>query len=182
MNVKELIAGAVKEAILRAIEAGKLPQIELPAVMLEVPPQKNFGDFATNFAMQLARAAKTNPKVIAETIVTRLSERANLDKNDPAAISWLDKAEIAGPGFINFYLTPIWLYEMLAEILASGEDFGKTTTGRNEKIQVEFVSANPTGPLHVGHGRGAAVGSALANLLSVAGYDVADGILHKRCR
>lgn len=172
MNVKDLLLEAIAEAAEYAGAVGSFSVAELPAVMLEVPPQKEFGDFATNFAMQLARVAKTNPRLIAEAIVSRLNARAALDRSKPEAIIWLKEAQIAGPGFINFYLRPDWLYEILAEALAKGEDYGKTTTGSGERIQVEFVSANPTGPLHVGHGRGAAVGSALANLLAAAGYDV----------
>lgn len=170
MDVKELLAGAIREA---AAGQPALAGAELPAVMLEVPPQKEFGDFATNIAMQLARSARQNPRALAEAIAARLNERANMDKHDPAALPWLADAKVAGPGFINFYLRPDWLFALLAEIAAAGEDWGRSGAGRGEKVQVEFVSANPTGPLHVGHGRGAAVGSALANLLRVAGYDVA---------
>ena len=160
MDIKILLAEAVAQATMTAIDAGILPKADLPEVLLEVPPEKSFGDFATNFAMQAARALKANPKKIAEAIVTRL--------NYP----WLDRAEIAGPGFINFYLKPDWLYVLLQEILDQGETYGNTNAGRKQKIQIEFVSANPTGPLHVGHGRGAAFGSALANLMQAAGYDV----------
>nr|WP_243638703.1 arginine--tRNA ligase [Lucifera butyrica] len=145
---------------MQAVQDGIFRIEEWPSVILEVPPQKEFGDFATNFAMQAARAAKTNPRVIAQAIVERLKE------------PWLERAAIAGPGFINFYLKPDWLYNMLAGILAAGPRYGQINTGAGRKIQVEFVSANPTGPLHVGHGRGAAVGSALVNLLRAAGYDV----------
>lgn len=170
MDVKELLARAIGEA---AAGQEALAGAELPAVMLEVPPQKEFGDFATNIAMQLARLARQNPRALAEAITARLNARAGLDKHDPAALPWLAAAKVAGPGFINFYLKPDWLYALLADIAAAGADWGRSDAGRGEKVQVEFVSANPTGPLHVGHGRGAAVGSALANLLRVAGYDVA---------
>ncbi len=169
MNVKVLLAGAIHEAA-AGIEA--LAGAELPAVMLEVPPQKEFGDFATNIAMQLARPARQNPRALADAIAGRLNARAALDKHEPAALPWLKEAKVAGPGFINFYLKPDWLYALLADIAAAGEAWGRSDSGRGEKVQVEFVSANPTGPLHVGHGRGAAVGSALANLMRVAGYDV----------
>ncbi|MDR3559957.1 MAG: arginine--tRNA ligase [Negativicutes bacterium] len=172
MDVKELLAAAITAAAGEAIAAGELPAVELPAVMLEVPPQKEFGDFATNFAMQLARTAKTNPRRIAEALVARLNAGAAADKHSPQALTWLREAKLAGPGFINFYLRPQWLYDMLAEALAAGQSFGQAQQRSGERIQVEFVSANPTGPLHVGHGRGAAVGSALANLLKAAGYDV----------
>lgn len=160
MDIKELLQNAVGQAAQEAMTDGVFCLPVLPPVMLEVPPQKEYGDFATNFAMQMARSAKTNPRKIAQAIVERLQ------------FAWLERAEIAGPGFINFYLKPDWLYEMLNDIIETGENFGLTDVGQGEKIQVEFVSANPTGPLHVGHGRGAAVGSALANLLQMAGYDV----------
>ncbi|MBP2650785.1 MAG: Arginyl-tRNA synthetase [Firmicutes bacterium] len=172
MNVKDLIAAAIMAAARQAMVDGVFAETELPAVMLEVPPQKEFGDFATNFAMQLARVAKTKPRQLAEAITSCLNSRAALDKNHPDALSWLREAKIAGPGFINFYLKSDWLYDLLHFVLVQGENYGRTTTGGGEKIQVEFVSANPTGPLHVGHGRGAAVGSALVNLLRAAGYDV----------
>lgn len=161
MDMKELLQKAIYQAAQTAIAEGVFTAEELPQIILEVPPQKEFGDFATNFAMQAARAAKTNPRVIAQAIVERMDE------------TWMDKAVIAGPGFINFYLKSDWLYTMLADILAQGENYGNSQIGANERVQVEFVSANPTGPLHVGHGRGAAVGSALVNLLRAAGYNVA---------
>ena len=160
LNVKEQLSGAIADAAAAAVADGALPQGVLPEVFLEVPPEKSFGDYATNFAMQAARTLKANPRKIAEAIVTHLQ------------FPWLDRAEIAGPGFINFYLKPDWLYELLQEILEQGETYGNTQAGRQQKIQIEFVSANPTGPLHVGHGRGAAFGSALANLMRAAGYDV----------
>jgi len=170
MDVKKLLARAIGET---AAGMPALAGVELPAVTLEVPPRKEFGDFATNIAMQLAKAARQNPRTLAEAIAARRNERAGMDKHNPAALPWLAEAKVAGPGFINFYLRPDWLYALLADIAAAGENWGRSDAGRGEKIQVEFVSANPTGPLHVGHGRGAAVGSALANLLRVAGYEVA---------
>lgn len=160
MDIKLLLQQAIAKAAVKAQEDGVFTAQALPEIFLEVPPQKEFGDYATNFAMQTARAAKTNPRVIAQGIVDRLQE------------AWLDRAEIAGPGFINFYLKPVWMYDMLAEILAKGEAYGNTEFGQGTPIQVEYVSANPTGPLHVGHGRGAAMGSALVNLLRAAGYQV----------
>ncbi len=161
MDMKIVLQTAVEKAAKAAMAAGKLPQGELPEILLEVPPQKEFGDFASNFAMQAARSLKTNPRSIAQAIVEELRE------------DWLEKVEIAGPGFLNFYLNPRWVHELLAGILAQGDRYGSTKHGAGQRIQVEFVSANPTGPLHVGHGRGAAVGSALVNLLRAAGYDVA---------
>lgn len=161
MDIKELLQKAIYQAAQQAIADGVFSADELPKIVLEVPPKKEFGDFATNFAMQAAKAAKTNPRVIAEALVGRLNE------------TWLDKTVIAGPGFINFYLKSDWLYTMLADMLTQGQQYGNSLSGAGERVQVEFVSANPTGPLHVGHGRGAAVGSALVNLLKAAGYDVA---------
>ncbi len=161
MDIKEILIDAICRAAQQSIVDGAFHAEKLPQIILEVPPQKEFGDYATNFALQAARAAKTNPRTIAEAIVQRLSE------------SWLEKVEIAGPGFINFYLKSDIIYDRLATIIEKGETYGDLAARNDGKIQVEYVSANPTGPLHVGHGRGAAMGSALVNLLRAAGYHVA---------
>lgn len=160
MEIKEALMAGVKAAAQKAIADGTLKDGELPAVLLEVPPQKEFGDFASNFAMQAARTLKCNPRMIAQAVVD------NLD------CAFVDRCEIAGPGFLNFYLKEAWIFDVLRNILKEGKEYGTITRENPEKIQVEYVSANPTGLLHVGHGRGAAVGSALANLLMAAGYDV----------
>ena len=160
MDIKSVLTDAIIKTAQNAIAAGVVKEGTLPEVQLTVPPKKEFGDFASNFAMQSARALRCNPRVLAQYIVE------NLD------CPYVMKAEIAGPGFINFYLNPDWVYDMLARIVEAGENYGNLPKASDEKIQVEYVSANPTGPLHVGHGRGAAVGSALANLLKAAGYDV----------
>ena len=160
MDTKELLSQAIVSAAKQAIDEGAFTADVLPAITLEVPPQKEFGDYATNFALQAARAARKKPRDIAEAIVTRINE------------PWLERMEIAGPGFINFYLKANVIYDGLAAIIAGGEHYGNLPKLQNGRIQVEYVSANPTGPLHVGHGRGAAVGSALVNLLRAAGYDV----------
>lgn len=160
MNLKEQLATAIAATVTAAMDKGTLPKGELPEVLLEAPPEKNFGDFATNFAMQAARPLKVNPRTISAAITAELSH------------PWLERAEIAGPGFINLYLKTDWLFALLQEILDQGEAYGNTNAGQRQKIQIEFVSANPTGPLHVGHGRGAAFGSALANLMQAAGYAV----------
>ena len=157
--MKEQLSQAIIDAAKQAIADGVLPEAELPQITLEVPPQKEFGDYATNFAMQAARAFRKSPRMIAEALTERMK------------YSWLDRAEIAGPGFINFYLQSDWVYDLLARALREGEAYGNAPA-KNEKVQVEFVSANPTGPLHVGHGRGAAFGSALVNLMRAAGYNV----------
>jgi arginyl-tRNA synthetase len=160
VDIKSVLSDAIIKTAQNAIAAGVVKDGALPEVQLTVPPKKEFGDFASNFAMQSARALRCNPRVLAQYIVE------NLD------CPYVKKAEIAGPGFINFYLNPDWVYDMLARIVEAGENYGNLPKASDEKIQLEYVSANPTGPLHVGHGRGAAVGSALANLLKAAGYDV----------
>ncbi len=160
MDIKNILAAVITVAAQKAIAQGALKEGALPEVLLEVPPQKEFGDFATNFAMQSARSLKCNPRMIAQAVID------NLD------CAYIAKTEIAGPGFINFYLKQDWMYDMLSQIIAQGEEYGNLQNDCKERIQIEYVSANPTGPLHVGHGRGAAVGSALANLMKAAGYDV----------
>lgn len=160
MEMKELVKQGIQEALDRAVRAGTLPQGEYPEVVLEVPPQKKFGDFATNIAMQSARIAHKSPQLIARAIVEQMD------------YSWLNKAEIAGAGFINFFLNHTVIYDTLRQILSAGEQYGQAKLRDDDTVQVEYVSANPTGPLHVGHGRGAAYGSALVNLLRKAGYNV----------
>lgn len=160
MEIKEILTKAIEEAAKAAVAEGVFPAGELPQVVLEVPPQKEFGDFATNFAMQSARVFHKNPRQIAEEIAGRITG------------DWLDHTQIAGPGFLNFYLKGNVLYDNFQAILDAGESFGNLPKKDAPKIQVEYVSANPTGLLHVGHGRGAAAGSALVNLLRAAGYPV----------
>lgn len=160
MDMKEKLAAVIRAAAERGIADGVFPEAELPAVELEVPPKKEMGDFATNFAMKSAKAFHKSPRQIAEA----LSERFAKDG--------IERVEIAGPGFINFYLTKDVIYDGLRAAVAAGEDYGNLPKKDAPRTQVEYVSANPTGPLHVGHGRGAAVGSALVNLLRAAGYDV----------
>ena len=160
MDIKDILAAAIKAAAQKAIDSGSLKPGVLPEVMLEVPPQKEFGDFATNFAMQSARSLHCAPRQIAQAVVDNL---------DCASV---EKAEIAGPGFINFYLKQNWTSDLLASIIAAGENYGNLPANDFGRIQVEYVSANPTGPLHIGHARGAAAGSAMVNLLRAAGYDV----------
>ena len=160
MDIKEQLSAAIRQAAEQAIADGVFPAGELADILLEVPPDKKFGDFATNFAMQSARVFRMNPKKIAEELVSRIEG------------DWLDHAEIAGPGFINFYLKGNVLYDLLRHIYEGGEACFNLPQKDTARIMVEYVSANPTGLLHVGHGRGAAVGSALVNLLRAAGYPV----------
>ncbi|HFK1401519.1 MULTISPECIES: arginine--tRNA ligase [Bacillus] len=163
MNSLEQVKGLIKEEIQAAVLKAELATEEqIPNVVLESPKDKINGDFSTNMAMQLARVAKKAPRMIAEELV------ANFDK----AKASIEKIEIAGPGFINFYMDNSYLTDLIPTIVNAGEAYGETNTGKGEKVQVEFVSANPTGDLHLGHARGAAVGDTLCNLLAKAGYDV----------
>jgi arginyl-tRNA synthetase len=158
-QVKQLLKDEIESAV---VKAGLATKEELPEVILEVPKEKAHGDFATNMAMQLARIAKKAPRMIADEIA------ANFDKSK-ASIS---KVEIAGPGFINFYMDNAYLTELVPTVIQAGKDYGRTQHGGGEKVQVEFVSANPTGTLHLGHARGAAVGDTICNILDFAGYNV----------
>ncbi|MBM7605272.1 arginyl-tRNA synthetase [Metabacillus crassostreae] len=158
-QVKERLKDEVKAAVLKA---GLAEESQIPDVLLELPKEKAHGDYSTNMAMQLARVAKKAPRMIADEIV------ANFDKEKGS----IDKIEIAGPGFINFYMNNSYLTDLIPSILKAGTSYGETNVGNNEKLQVEFVSANPTGDLHLGHARGAAVGDSLCNVLTKAGYDV----------
>ena len=160
MEIKDILTKAIEEAALSAIRDGVFPEAELPDIVLEVPPKKELGDFATNIAMQSARAFRKNPRLIAQELTRRIQG------------DWLERIEIAGPGFINFYLKSNVIYDGLAALMKKGEAFGQLPAKDMKPVQVEYVSANPTGPLHVGHGRGAAAGSALVNVMRAAGYPV----------
>ncbi len=151
------------EALGEAQAAGDLPPLETPAeIILERPKQASHGDLACNLAMQLAKSCRMNPRAVAQIIVRRLGDAGGL----------VAKTEIAGPGFINFFVGPLAWTRILPQIMAQGPDFGRGNWGHGKKAMVEFVSANPTGPLHVGHGRGAAVGDVLARLLAFSGFTV----------
>ncbi|KLV27458.1 arginine--tRNA ligase [Niallia circulans] len=163
MNIVDQIKDKLKEEIKQSvIKAGLAAEEQIPEVILELPKDKAHGDYSTNMAMQLARVAKKAPRMIAEAIIE------NFDQTKAS----IKKVEIAGPGFINFYMDNSYLTDLIPTILKAGEQYGQTTVGNNEKVQVEFVSANPTGDLHLGHARGAAVGDSLCNILDKAGYDV----------
>jgi len=148
-------------ALLRAALESVAPESRDAVILLERPKQAAHGDFASNLALQLAKPLKRNPREIAGRLVAEL----------PAS-PLVDKVEIAGAGFINFTLAPAAKVRVVRAALAQGAGFGRSNVGSGEKAQVEFVSANPTGPLHVGHGRGAAYGASLANLLDFAGWQV----------
>ncbi|WP_123042782.1 arginine--tRNA ligase [Cohnella candidum] len=164
MNVLEKLHTVMGNALSdAALGAGLVDsRDELPAIVLEVPKDKSHGDLATNLAMQLTKIAKRNPRQIAELILE------HLDKSR----AWIESAEIAGPGFINFRLDKSFLHGVIGDVRAQEARYGSVEAGRGQKVQVEFVSANPTGSLHLGHARGAAVGDALCNLLAYAGYEV----------
>ncbi|WP_210470281.1 arginine--tRNA ligase [Sporosarcina sp. 6E9] len=162
MNAVEQIQQKVKSAIHEAILQAKLTEENIPSIMLETPRNKENGDYATNIAMQLTKIAKKPPRAIAEAIVE------HIDKESGS----IESIDIAGPGFINITLKKDYLQEVVKTVLDQGASYGRSNSGNGEKIQVEFVSANPTGDLHLGHARGASVGDSLCNVLDFAGYDV----------
>ncbi|MDQ6420247.1 arginine--tRNA ligase [Paenibacillus sp. LHD-117] len=163
VNVLEVMYELVKKAIADAVvTAGLVEREQLPVFVLEVPKDKSHGDLATNAAMQLTKLAKRNPRQIAEAIIEHLDVKS----------ASIQSAEIAGPGFINFRIDKSYLYPVVRQALEAGDQYGRANVGEGQRVQVEFVSANPTGSLHLGHARGAAVGDALCNVLDFAGYDV----------
>ncbi|MGM9924814.1 MAG: arginine--tRNA ligase [Bacillus sp. (in: firmicutes)] len=163
MNIVEQVQEKLKQEIREAvIKANLATEEQIPNVVLETPKDKTHGDYSTNMAMQLARVAKKAPRAIAEELV------ANFEQSKAS----IKKIEIAGPGFINFYMDNSYVTELIPTILGADEKYGESNAGNGQKIQVEFVSANPTGNLHLGHARGAAVGDSLCNILDKAGYDV----------
>lgn len=146
-------------------------------IQLDRTKDPKHGDFASNIAMVLAKQIKTQPRVLAEKIIAHINNKINQDKNSENIYKNIIKIELAGPGFINFYCSQESQYLIIPEIIKKSENYGRNNLGQNhlgqpQKIHIEYVSANPTGPLHVGHGRGAAFGSALADLLSFSGFDV----------
>ncbi|MBC7223280.1 MAG: arginine--tRNA ligase [Anaerolineae bacterium] len=155
------IASLVRRALEAAQEAGDLPPTAVDDIPVDHPRQAEWGDYATSVALQLASAMRMPPMRIAEAIVSHLP-----------ATDMLEKAEAARPGFVNFTLSPRWLAEQVEAILAAGKRYGDVDLGQGRKVQVEYVSANPTGPLTVGSGRNAVLGDSLANVLDAAGYQV----------
>lgn len=162
MEVKDELRQVVEKALAAAVAAGDLPAGEYaPVQRLEVPPKKEFGDFSSNAAMQWARTARRAPRMIAEAIVRHVDSPL------------VERMEIAGAGFINFYLTKDTVYTELRKILAAGDSYGNLPFRKEDTVLVEYVSANPTGKLHIGHARGAAYGDAMVRLYRAAGYNVA---------
>lgn len=160
--MKNRIKKLIIEAASQAQAKGLLSPTDFPEVDVEKPKVEAHGDFSTNFAMVIGSLQKMAPRKVAQAIVDQLNDSGRL----------IEKIEIAGPGFINFYVTPAAWHPVLLEIQKTDRRFGASELGGGERVQVEFVSSNPTGPLHVGHGRGAAVGDSVANILSFCGYDV----------
>jgi len=161
-SMKQTVTEILLEALARAKAKGELKLDTPPAITLETPKDKNHGDMSSTFALSMAKIEGKLPRKIAEIVLANLQDEEGI----------IAKTEIAGPGFINFFLKQDRWRKTLFDIDDQGHEYGLKDIGKGERVQVEFVSANPTGPLHVGHGRGAAVGDALANLLSAVGYDV----------
>jgi arginyl-tRNA synthetase len=156
-KIAELLEQAAKEAQKKEL----LPALALPEITLEHPQNPEHGDYASSLPLKIGRAARLEPMAIAETLASLLPP-----------IEEVEKVSVAAPGFLNFFLTSKWLTQQVEEILSAGEDYGNLDLGKGSRVQIEFVSVNPTGPIHVGHGRGAVLGSTLANILGAAGYTV----------
>ena len=157
LQLREIIMDAL--GALTAEEA--IPAVPVPAFGIEIPSDKSHGDFAANTAMVCAKAFRMNPRQIADLILGKL----NLDG------TLFDRAETAGPGFLNFFLSRRWFSDVVRNVLDKGDDYGKTDFGAGKRVLVEFVSANPTGPMHIGNARGGAIGDCLASVLNAAGYE-----------
>jgi arginyl-tRNA synthetase len=155
------LAGMLERAAKEAQEKGLLPSVALPEIIIERPQNPEHGDYASSLPLKLARSARMNPLEIAGIISEQLPP-----------IEEVENVSVAAPGFINFSLSDKWLAQHVDSILSAGETYGNAELGKGIKIQLEFVSVNPTGPIHVGHGRGAVLGSALANVLTATGYTV----------
>ena len=161
-NAKDSINGILAKAYEKAVQAGQLPAGAELSGTVEIPKDSSNGDFAANHAMTGARALHMAPRKIAETLI------ANMELEG----SWFSSVEAAGPGFINFRLADSWYADVLGAVTAEGGDYGRSNEGQGKKVMVEFVSANPTGPMHMGNARGGVLGDALASVLDRAGYSV----------
>jgi arginyl-tRNA synthetase len=161
MMIKDEIAELLRQAADEAQRRNLLPPLAMPEILVERPQNPEHGDYASPLALKLARAARMNPLTIAQSLASLIQPPQGVEK-----------IAVAPPGFINFSLSSDWIIRQVEEILAAGEEYGNFDLGQAAQVQVEFVSVNPTGPLHVGHGRGAILGSALANVLGAVGYNV----------
>ena len=162
LKAKAQIKDCLTDALKKAIESGKLPEAEIPEFAIEVPADSAHGDFASNIAMVCARAFRRSPKMIADAIL----ECLNLEG------SCLSRCEVAGAGFINFFLADSWYGDSVKAVLDQKENFGRSDFGKGKRYIVEYVSANPTGPMHIGNARGGAIGDGLASVLDWAGFEV----------
>ncbi len=158
--MKTVIKQIIHDALEKAQQAGELELSSFPEIVVEKPKDEKMGDFSTNIGMTLAKSERKNPKTIAESVARHLKSGD------------LSKVEVAGPGFINIKMSQEFFLKRLRNAVSQGENFGSSDSGQGTKVMIEFVSANPTGPLHVGHGRGAAVGDCLARIMKKAGYDL----------
>jgi arginyl-tRNA synthetase len=161
-RLKQILAGEIGEAVERAASLHGWPAVAAPDVSWEYPPDPAFGDLSTTVSFGLAKQVRRSPRDVATAIQRAISI-------DPGAVA---KVEVAGPGYLNFFVANAWWQAVVRDVLAAGPAYGRAVVGQGRRVQVEFVSANPTGPLHVGHGRGAALGDAIANLLAAAGFQV----------
>lgn len=161
-KTEDTLRNIIENAIKTAIACGDLIEADIPNFIIEKPANKANGDFSSNAAMAGARAFKKAPRMIAEAIVSKID----------LADTLFEKVEIAGPGFLNFYLSQRYYAEILKDVFACGDDYGKSDFGQGKRVLVEFVSANPTGPMHIGNARGGAIGDCLASVLDWAGYEV----------
>ena len=162
LDAKNECRALVASALAAAMADGSLPEAEAPEFNVEIPGDTSHGDLSTNAAMVSARAFRKAPRVIADAITSHI----DLDGSS------FEKVEVAGPGFINFFLGRKWFSDGVLSVLREGEDYGRTGFGEGKKVLVEFVSANPTGPMHIGNARGGAIGDTLASVLDWAGYNV----------
>ena len=153
----------LEQAMRNAMAQGALPERELPEFITEIPGDVKNGDVASNLAMASARVFGMAPRKIAEAVVAALPTLEN---------TYFERVEIAGPGFINLFLSTNWFCNVVFSANVLGDEYGRTEYGCNQKVNVEFVSANPTGPMHLGNARGGALGDCLAAALDWAGYDV----------
>jgi arginyl-tRNA synthetase len=164
-KIENKLKQAAADAVKSAVSAGAFQIEHQPDVQLEVPREAKFGDYSTNVAMQLPKEAHMAPRKIAEAITEQLKADANLK-------GIVSKVDIAGPGFINFTLDPAWHYDVIGEVESMGKDYGRTEGHKGLTYNLEFVSANPTGPMHIGNARGGAIGDVLAEIAAWTGYDV----------
>jgi len=162
MNIKETIKQLIEDALDNCVQSGLFSEKQFPSFTIETPKIRDHGDYATNVAMLMAPLEKKSPRKIAQAIIEQIPQNDDM----------VEKLEVAGPGFINFFLSQSCWLKAFKDISLQGDTYGRSHLGQGEKINIEYVSANPTGPLHIGHGRGAALGDALANILKAVGYDV----------